>query len=641
MLSDLHVSALSAGVCLPDTCRELDASRVAQDLVAKKGQVRGFHLDHVTCAREEETALDPSTAAAATFLGLWWVVVVTVTLLHHCFVRRASSAREDRQPQPQRRVMRVHYQRQSDEQLPQQQPSSSSTTDRLTDASAVQIDIDTDGDAVSGGLRPQTQPKSLPAPRPRPNQGNREIRGILRGYGSPQQAVRAARCQQIGSLRRFAACFSVTLNLPRLLSTSSSDTEIGCLHGIRVFSLMWVVLANSVMYQSLFSSNAKRLFAAWQEHSLLYSFIGNGDLALESFFTLSGLLVGYSYSMRLERQLGKLGWTQYVVQRYWRVVPTLTIVAVAYFCLFPYMADGPLLISRAPGEGTCLQQGWMDVLLVHNFASSGVCLTWTWVLAVDFQLFLLTPGLLLLLYHRRRLAYAAVVVVVVSSWITSGLLTRAYQLPVSQRTLPAGHNSTSGGVHSFVWHHLHMPWAHAGAFFPPLLLGYFLHRCRRRASLRLRSVLAGWTVVLATFTALLLGPHRQLAGEGGDGGPLAALYNAVQSTAWGACVCWVVVVCSTGYGGALDGLLSWPVWKPLSRLALVVYLVHPMVALVYNANLGQLMQVTTAAAARYYLVVVLVSLAVSAVVTVTLEMPLTALFSWVTSCCGSAARHRR
>ena len=305
-----------------------------------------------------------------------------------------------------------------------------------------------------------------------------------------------------------------------------------------------------------------------------------------------------------------------------------------------------------------MRWGWLNVLLLQNLFAPSMCMSWTWVLAVDFQLFLLTPVLLWLLYRRPCLAYLAVLFIVLASWIANGALTRIHDLPVSQFVLPnfgnftatpvtgssSGTTSNSGSsnnssssqslnVDDFTRLYLYKPWAHTGSFFPPLLVGYLLHRSGQRACFRTRTVVAGWVTTVAASTAVLLGVSAELVGERTSSAGALALYNAVHHTVWGLAVSWVVMACSTGYAGPVNSLLGWPGWKPFSRLVLGTYLLHPIVAMGFSACLEQLVYMTSAQVVYQFFGVLVVSLLLSTVLTLTWEMPLTALPPWLASCC--------
>lgn len=515
---------------------------------------------------------------------------------------------------------------------------------------SVAVEVETDVDSNVPIMVERHQPPTRSILRLPQQQRHRHVRAILRGRldRSLLRSAAVSERQEVSSLRRLAQCFSLRRNVQRLLDTSTSDTEISCLHGIRFLSLAWVVLVNSLMRQVLFTRNAVRLFTEWRRKSFLYPLIGNGNLSLDSLFALSGLLVGYACSLRLDKQVGKMKWGAYIFNRWWRIAPTLVMVAVVYISLFPYLTNGPLSLPKAPDQEACARWGWLNALLMQNLFAPSICMNWTWFLAVDFQLFLLTPVLLWLLYHRPRLAYLAVFLIVLASWVASGVLSQIHHLPVSQFILQDAGNLTHASstndssrvlnVNDFTRLYLYQPWAHAGSFFLPLLLGYLLYSSSQRASFSARTVKAAWVTAVAVSAAVLLGVRKELVGNRTSNAGTAALYNAVQRTVWGLAVGWVVVACSTGHGGPVNSVLAWRGWKPLSRLAFAAYLLHPIVAMGFSCCLEQLVYMTDAVAVYQFLGVLVLSLLLSAVLTVTWEMPVTALPLWLSSCCVPFSR---
>lgn len=60
-------------------------------------------------------------------------------------------------------------------------------------------------------------------------------------------------------------------------------------------------------------------------------------------------------------------------------------------------------------------------------------------------------------------------------------------------------------------------------------------------------------------------------------GPFAAAsFSSLSHTAWALSLAWIVVACSSGYGGYVNKLLSAPIIYPFSRVTYCAYLVHPI-----------------------------------------------------------------
>ena len=60
--------------------------------------------------------------------------------------------------------------------------------------------------------------------------------------------------------------------------------------------------------------------------------------------------------------------------------------------------------------------------------------------------------------------------------------------------------------------------------------------------------LIGWAIATGTALLVLYGLYDDINGERLST-DVAALYNTVHRTVWGACVAWVIFACATGYGG--------------------------------------------------------------------------------------------
>ncbi|XP_076461880.1 O-acyltransferase like protein-like [Babylonia areolata] len=642
------VTGLSMGTCLPSTCDHQDVKVIIFSQVAQRHLVPDPGVvDQVFCFQADgTTSLSAAAAGMLTFLCLWTLLLLLSTAVHGWARRPEPSCQQsqgDSSSQCQRQRLRaaprrVHYQHHSQNS---QRLGADASDPSETDSSMVKIEFNVDQDNTPL-LDPSRPAADQSIPRRTLSERNRRVRGILRNKQRNASLLRytsATRAEESSNLRRLIGCLSLELHVRKLFDTSKSDSELGCLHGVRVLSLVWVVVADSVLQQVVFIRNTFPLLAEWRHHKLLYSLIGNGSLGFESLFTVSGLSVGYVYSFHLDRQMGKMNWGTYLLTRYGKIVPAMVMVGVVYLAMFPDLVTGPMSVGKAPDQDSCLHRGWMNVLLVHNFASD-MCMSWTWFLAVDFQLFLLTPFLLLTLYHRPRLAYLLVVVVVLASWIANGIITRIRHVPIAQTVIPdLGNISNSApSDESFAAEYFYKPWTHAGSFFPPLLLGYLLHRSKRRASFRARTLVVGWLLVFAASMAVLFGVSSELVGERLFSENAVAFYNAVHGTVWSLCVCWLVLVCSTGYGGPVDSFLSWSGWKPCSRLALGGFLVYPIVLMAYNACLQQLMYVTSVVMLYHVLAVLLFCFLLSAVLCLTVEMPVNALLSSRCCCCVTSVR---
>ena len=64
----------------------------------------------------------------------------------------------------------------------------------------------------------------------------------------------------------------------------------------------------------------------------------------------------------------------------------------------------------------------------------------------------------------------------------------------------------------------------------------------------------GWAIATGTALLVLYGLYDDINGERLST-DVAALYNTVHRTVWGACVAWVIFACATGYGGTYTNFM--------------------------------------------------------------------------------------
>lgn len=113
-------------------------------------------------------------------------------------------------------------------------------------------------------------------------------------------------------------CFSILNNVRKFLSMRLNPGEgyLGCLHGIRVLSTLWVVIGHTWIHMSMSSHNVNSV----KEDGMSWWFqgIGNPTVAVDNFFFMSGLLVCYHLFKELDRSKGKFNVGLFYLHRYLR-----------------------------------------------------------------------------------------------------------------------------------------------------------------------------------------------------------------------------------------------------------------------------------------------------------------------------------
>ncbi|XP_026847265.1 nose resistant to fluoxetine protein 6 isoform X1 [Drosophila persimilis] len=352
----------------------------------------------------------------------------------------------------------------------------------------------------------------------------------------------------------------------RIVDSKSNPNVISCLDGIRCMSLFWVIFAHEYIY-SLISPNINTFnMISWVAEPFS-SFILHGFFSVDSFFFIGGLLVATVALRSMDKSKGKLNVPLMYLHRIIRIVPILAIAILVYIKLTPIVSGGPYFKGGFHGTAAC-EKGWFWTLLfVQNYATRNICLDHTWYLAVDMQLYIISPLLLIALYKwgKKAAAGIAVLVLLLSSCLFATMMVNKYSLLFK--------NGTEGDAGRKLYSATH---THSAPWLIGFLFGYFLHLNRgKKFQLGRIAVWSGWVLSLAMiFTSMFaLYPATQWSAP-----PLStlkeSLYYTLTRVGWPLALCWIVFACMQGHGGLANSFLSSPLWQPLSRLSYSVYIWH-------------------------------------------------------------------
>ncbi|CAG5115320.1 unnamed protein product, partial [Candidula unifasciata] len=179
---------------------------------------------------------------------------------------------------------------------------------------------------------------------------------------------------------------------------------------------------------------------------------------------------------------------------------------------------------------------------------------------------------------HRAVGAAVCLVFLLVTWITTGVLSTQNEWPP---TLVSA--SQRGGYVTFQEYYYVKPWCRMGPYIVGLMAGAYLS-LRRDKRLPKAVVCLGWVVAIATGLAVVYGLHGDISGDNISSISVAAFYNTVARSAWGASVSWVIIACASGYGGFVNSILSWSPFVVLGRLTYMAYLIHPCLLFVYFQN---------------------------------------------------------
>ncbi|KAH8278498.1 hypothetical protein KR018_004098, partial [Drosophila ironensis] len=377
-------------------------------------------------------------------------------------------------------------------------------------------------------------------------------------------------CKETEERAALVKTFSARVNsraLFRIVESKSNPNVIECLHGIRCMSIIWVVFSH-VNLNFMFMPNINLVqLIPWAEQPFA-NIVLHGVFSVDSFFFLGGLLVAMIALRSMEKTRGKLNAPLMYLHRLIRIWPVLAMAILIYMKLMPIVAEGPLFYGGFQGQEAC-EKGWYWTLLfVQNYATTNICISHSWYLAVDMQLYIIAPILLIALYKWGKKAAAGIVVLIL---LLSGCLF-ATMLMNNYSFLIKNHSGSELANHR-LYQATHR---HAAPWLIGFLFGYFLHLNRgKKFQLSRVTVWAGWILSLSLIAISIFALYPA---SKWNAAPLSSLeeslYYTLTRMAWPLALCWVVFACMQGHGGLANSFLSSPLWQPLSRLSYSIYIWH-------------------------------------------------------------------
>lgn len=437
--------------------------------------------------------------------------------------------------------------------------------------------------------------------------------------------------------------FSAISNTEKILDTSKpSGATIPALDGIRFLSTTWVLLGHCLAMPAFGFDNAVPMENAWKNWALLA--VGNATVSVDTFFTLSGLLVGYLGMRQITKSRGKLPILLMYLQRYLRLTPAYAFMILFSVGFIKFFGAGPYWQEFVDlARGWCINDWWTNLLYINNlYPVHPYCYAWGWYLANDMQFYLLSPFILILLYKSLKAGVALLCFLTTSSIIAAGVMSATSEQqptainyarffifpahlahapgPIIQNITPEATFQSKYETDIY-----HMPWARMCAYMIGMLTGVLLFKTKLRIRMRKTTAWLGWALSTASALSIIYGVFWYTSRQEVMSIPLAAFYNAMNRAVWAVCVSWVVVACTCGYGGPVTKLLDWSFWKPLSKLTYSAYLIHLLVLYWYLAVQESPVHWSYVGFVYYFLGCLMISFALAYLLCILVEWPMIGL----------------
>lgn len=365
--------------------------------------------------------------------------------------------------------------------------------------------------------------------------------------------------------------FSLPRNTGRILSFQTPRGNIGCLHGIRVLSLAWVILGHAILSLSYNSVIINKLDMLKLQSTLPFQIIINAPLAVDTFFFLSGFLTAYLFMKECGPKEKVSGKTMglYYLHRYLRLTPPMMVWIMVVATLVKYVGEGrPAWIDYYPAK-PCRAHWWTNLLYINSVYKDHDCVGVTWFLSHDMMFYIIAPLALVPFVYRINLLGMMVSALFIAVHVSSNLWI------VAKYNTDLLRNSQVYNTKIYF-----EPYARIAPFAIGLIFGWTMWKNNGKVKMNKVIALLGWLLAIGLALTLTLVSYddnndwENIHTTGNWPRVGRVLMESLQRPLWALVIGWIVLACSSGYGGFINSILSWPGWLPLSRLSFGAYLTH-------------------------------------------------------------------
>jgi hypothetical protein len=240
--------------------------------------------------------------------------------------------------------------------------------------------------------------------------------------------------------------FSIYDNLAKIITIpkQTENENLLFLNGARVLSIFWIVFGHDTWFRFMNIKN-------WTEGLDILTTPGLPTIvpaayfAVDTFFWIGGFLItlGMLDQFKKVKSFVKFYFGA-ILHRFIRIWPTYMVAILLFWKIAPYLGNGPIWSIFYRLSCSCNDGGVLwNVFFIDNFGDHGpngmdYCFGWGWYLAVDFQLFLITPFFLYAYSKNKKLGWIITLVLFLASVITAfiEIMVNDWRYPIPNPTMP-------------------------------------------------------------------------------------------------------------------------------------------------------------------------------------------------------------
>lgn len=561
---------LSIGMCLPDSCHGEDIEGLLH--LGLLGSWFNISVEQAVCTEDQKFSQDTNSHIVIGILGALVLLVALSSTIELCFLG----------------LIWNKYAPSELYSMPEIQPHENNAYDNFNEISSVgKMKENNDEQSRENDITTKTTKIEEPDLKERFGMVPNLALGMLIDSDMTEGMAFVDQVKD-NVIRKIARSFSVFTNLPAALSTDTKPNDIPCLYGIRVITMLWILLGNTYIYITQTFAEVPVALDLMDSYDLMERFsmqaVMSASYATDTFFMISGCLVSYWFLTKAETNddtVKMKTWIKFFIGKYWKMTPPYMLTMVIFVYLYMYLGHGPLWPNRLDAADKCQTGWWKHLLYVNNVVGvDGVpaekqCMAWSWYLAVNMQFYLISPILLTFTAFSSSMGLTLTGLLAVAGMVASGMKEAQY----------GGEILTSRMDNGDYWNYVFSkPWCRVSSYCVGLLLGFVLQKWPHKKMHKVIAVLC-WVLAISLGLILVYSPYSKFVRDLEPWTSVQqAVYEALGRPVWALSVAWVVYACCAGFAGPLGEFLSWKGFVPLSRITFMVYLNHPIliVLVVYS-----------------------------------------------------------
>ncbi|XP_039294784.1 nose resistant to fluoxetine protein 6 isoform X2 [Nilaparvata lugens] len=368
----------------------------------------------------------------------------------------------------------------------------------------------------------------------------------------------------------FLNCFSLYRNGKNLLKPSDPEAPLAVIHGIRMLTSLCIMYGHHILILNIYPFFDYNYYVENSE-SPSFIFAIMSELQVDSFLLINGVLLYNGFYHLLVKQGRKFNLPKFYLHHILRIGPSYLIIMLLTMTILRFLSEGPLWKYYVFGSrDTCAESWWAHALFLNNYLMTDrQCIATTWYLALDMQLYIISPLIVLpLLKHWRYVAKFFIPILIII-----GILLRAWVSYVNN--YPATNMFDRLAFRNDMYEKEYTP---THLRFAPWLIGimtgYIIINYKTKMSKA--QVRTGWAVYFAILSVLISSTFYLNSRNAPNNIYLNAAYNGLSSSLWVVCLGWIIFACEMGHAGFVKKFLSWPLFHPFSRITYTMYLVGPI-----------------------------------------------------------------